>query len=191
MGRIVAIAEGELAERLDDPERIACRAGCSYCCVLTVAVLAPEVVAMVDFVQTHWPDARRQRLAERLTELEARLQGMDEEEWLALSEPCAFLDESGSCSIYPVRPLICRSITSTDPRDCREALDEPLTGVARPVLMNLMQKSLMDETFIALGDALEQLGFETRSSPLTVAARLALADATLAERFMTRSPVWA
>jgi Fe-S-cluster containining protein len=50
-------------------------------------------------------------------------------------KPCMFLDESnGSCTIYPVRPLGCRSMTSTKkctPEDqsgavgCRFIWDEP------------------------------------------------------------------
>jgi len=38
-------------------------------------------------------------------------------EWLSFyrdqSGPCPFLDGSGACSIYPVRPLSCRSLLST------------------------------------------------------------------------------
>ena len=38
--------------------------------------------------------------------------------------PCALLSDDGSCSVYEVRPLPCRSWLSTDVESCKKHLDE-------------------------------------------------------------------
>jgi hypothetical protein len=81
-------------------------------------------------------------------------------------------------------------VTSTDAERCREALDEPWPGAARPVLMHLLQKDLMEATFIGLGDALEDAGFDTRSGQLTVGVQQLLENPRLKERFLAKRPVW-
>lgn len=190
MNRILDMAETTLATHLPDQEQIACRAGCGTCCMLNVAVLFPEVVAIVEHVVNFWPPDRRRALAERVARIHRKVRHYDDDQWIALRENCAFLDESGSCSIYPVRPLICRSVTSVDPRHCEEALEDPFSDNARPILMNLFQKSLMERTFIALGDALEQLGFDTRSGQLAVGVQRLLTTPELRTTFLNRGEVW-
>ena len=65
-------------------------------------------------------------------------EGYYEEERIMARQPCAFLDGSGSCSIYPVRPLLCRSITSTDADACREALSMLALGENQPISYNFV-----------------------------------------------------
>lgn len=190
MGEIVATAESELAEHLSDDGELACRAGCGTCCMLNVAVLFPEVVAIVDYVLESWPPDRLRTLVRRLDQLCRRVAGLDDEARLSLREFCAFLDEQGACAIYPVRPLICRSVTSTDAERCREVLDEPWPGAARPVLMHLTQKDLMEATFIGLGNALEESWFDSRSGQLTVGVQQLLENPRLKEHFLAKRPVW-
>jgi len=190
MNQILAIAEGTLDKHLSDKDQIACKAGCSSCCMLNVAVLFPEVAAIVKYVVDSWPSDRLRTLTERIEDLYHKIRHCDDDEWIELREHCAFLDESGSCSIYPVRPLICRSVTSIDPRHCEEALETPASGIARPILMNMFQKSLMETTFIALGDALEQMGFDTRSGQLVVGVRQLLEEPELRTKFLNKGEVW-
>lgn len=190
MGEIVMTAESELAEHLSDDGELACRAGCGTCCMLNVAVLFPEVVAIVDYVLESWPPDRLRALVRRVDQLSRRVAGLDHETRLSLREHCAFLEESGSCAIYPVRPLICRSVTSTDAERCREALEESWPGAARPVLMHLTQKELMEATFIGLGNALEESWFDSRSGQLAVGVQQLLENPRLKERFLAQQPVW-
>lgn len=190
MGEVVAAAEGELAKHPLEDIKLACRAGCGSCCMLNVAVLFPEVVAIVDYVLKSWPPERLRTLIRRLDQLYRRVAGLDDEARLALREHCAFLDEEGLCSIYPVRPLICRSVTSTDAERCREALLEPWPGAARPVFMYLTQKHLMEAAFIGLGNALEETWFDARSGQLTVGVQHLLENPGLKEHFLAKRPVW-
>ena len=94
--------------------------------------------------------------------------------------------------MYAIRSyyVICRSVTSVDPRHCEEALETPASGTARPILMNMFQKSLMETTFIALGDALERMGFDTRSGQLVVGVRQLLEEPELRKKFLNKGEVW-
>jgi len=190
MNQLVEIAEGTLDKHLNDKDQIACKAGCGSCCMLNVAVLFPEVVAIVKHVVDSWPLDRLRQLTERIEDLYHKIRHCNDDEWIGLREHCAFLDDSGNCSIYPVRPLICRSVTSVDPRHCEEALETPASGTARPILMNMFQKSLMETTFIALGDALERMGFDTRSGQLVVGVRQLLEEPELRKKFLNKGEVW-
>jgi Fe-S-cluster containining protein len=190
MKMITEAAEGELAVHRDGGEHIACRAGCGTCCSLNVAVLFPEVIAIVEFVRTHWPPERQRMLEDRVAELFGHIRWLDEEERISLRQSCAFLDESSACTIYPVRPLICRAITSIDAHHCEEALEAATTGAERPIFMNMFQKSLMEGTFIAVAQGLTQLGFDDNSGELTVGVQAFLETPALAERFLERKNVW-
>lgn len=187
---IIDDAEDKLETHREGCEHIDCRAGCGTCCALNVAVLFPEVVNIVDFIRTRMPREEQQALQGRIAELFGKVRWLDDEERIFLQQSCAFLDEAGSCSIYPVRPLICRSITSIDAAHCEEALQAVPTGEERPIFMNMFQKSLMDQTFIAVADALTELGFDDRSGQLTVGTHRLFEMPELVEHFLERKTVW-
>lgn len=182
---VVDMAEEALAHHLDAAEaaHIACRAGCGSCCVVNVSVLFPEAVAIVDYLQRCPPTSARARQEERLDALFRDSRWLDDEERLFLRRPCAFLDTAGACTIYPVRPLLCRAVTSTDPEACRQAIAFAALGETRPVQMNLFQKSLMEAAYAGLGRALETAGLDGRGLRLTVAVKQLLDDPGLAAGF--------
>lgn len=70
-----------------------CACGCDRCCRTERSAFAVEVATI------------RAWLAENPAAREAALQAAK----LASPDRCAFLDENGACTIYPVRPLICRT----------------------------------------------------------------------------------
>jgi Fe-S-cluster containining protein len=183
--RITSLAEETLAENIGfhGPEHIACRAGCGTCCVLNVSTLLPEAIAIAAYVQREFSEEEFTRLKERIDQLYADSRWLDEEERLFLRRPCAFLDEAKSCAIYPVRPLLCRSMTSTDSDSCLQAIAMPALGEFKPVLMNLFQKSLMNATFETLGQVLDEMGLDSRGVRLTEAVKALLEEPELAEEF--------
>ena len=167
-------AEQELAVADDvDFSLIACRAGCKSCCVVNVSVLFPEGLAIADYLQRR-PVGEQNRIGARLEELWRAVRGLTDDERISLHQPCAFLDESGHCCIYPVRPLLCRSVTSTSAESCRQALTDHLIGESSPVLMNLFQRQLFEAVYLGVGDGLEMAGLEGRSVKLTGLVRYLL-----------------
>jgi Fe-S-cluster containining protein len=171
--RVVEKAERDLAEHLCDRERshIACAAGCGVCCMVNVAVLFPEAVVIVDYLRENLGGKELVRLTERIESLYRKILWLDDEDRIFLRRPCAFLDEAGCCSIYRVRPLLCRSVTSTDPERCRQAIAMHALGESEPILMNLFQKAVMEAAYQGMGLALEEAGMDGRGMKLTVAVK--------------------
>jgi Fe-S-cluster containining protein len=171
--RVVQKAERDLADRLCDRERshIACAAGCGVCCMVNVAVLFPEAVVIVEHLRENLAEKDLACLTAKVETLYRKIIWLDDEERVFLRRPCAFLDEGGCCSIYPVRPLLCRSVTSTDPERCRQAIASHALGDSEPILMNLLQKAIMEAAYQGMGLALEEAGMDGRGMKLTVAVK--------------------
>lgn len=186
MHLLTVAAERDLARFADRKQlrQVACRAGCGTCCLLNVAILFPEAIAIAWYLRRRFDPDRRVALQERLAELHLRTAWLDDEERLYVREPCAFLDDSGCCMIHGVRPLLCRSITSIDAVSCRDGLAlAPLEGM--PVIaMNLFQKNLMDAAFRGVAEALGTLGLDNRSWRLSTAMYRLFSEATVVERFL-------
>lgn len=88
---------------------ISCHAGCDACCVGGLTVLSVEAFAIQEFVDAVEGDFPTRRGG----------------------AACAFLSAAGRCTIYPVRPLLCRThglpIRMADPsaaRDPAQAAEE-------------------------------------------------------------------
>lgn len=171
-----------------DCSQVACAAGCGSCCRVNVAVLLPEAVAVVNYLN-QIPSPGSAELAARVRELYRRTAGLDEQERLQLQAPCAFLSEQGVCQVYPVRPLLCRSVTSTDPAACRAALTTTALEQAPSVLMNLQQKALCEAAFIALAETARELNLDDRSTTLTTAVYHLLEQPDLAEAWLAGESV--
>lgn len=182
----VDIAEQRLTEGLRQEEvcAIACRAGCGTCCHVNVSILWPEAFAIANYL-IHLPSEERGELVRKLEHVALRTRWMEEEERIHLGIACPFLSDEQACSIYAVRPLLCRSVTSTDPDLCRQALDTAWEDVEVLVVMNLFQKSLMEEAFRSVGDALASSGLNHRSVELVAAVRAVLRYSSLVDDYIS------
>jgi Fe-S-cluster containining protein len=99
-------------------EQVKCRQGCGACCFQQVPITDSEKELITQFMVERkiFPSGEeskrigRQARAARLGEW-GRLRHGDKR--------CVFLDETHSCKIYPVRPMICRSyLVASDPARC-------------------------------------------------------------------------
>ena len=110
-----AVLEKTIA-RMPQADSFACRKGCSFCCHSTVAVSAPEVFRIAQFVsQAGGPDRSHLLAACKSGS------GASVEEVLGRSDPCPLLIES-ACSVHEVRPLACRQYVSVSSEACEAAL---------------------------------------------------------------------
>ncbi|MDT8444030.1 MAG: YkgJ family cysteine cluster protein [Desulfuromonadales bacterium] len=178
MHLLAVAAERDLARfgRSAATSRVACGPGCGVCCVVNVTILMPEAVTITWFLQRHFSAEQLEGLRSRLQELLRLTRWLDDEERLFLRKPCAFLDEHGSCIIHTVRPLLCRAMTSTDPKRCRDAIAMvPLAG-APSVEMDLFQKKLIETVYCELAGSLEDLGLDHRPRRLSAAVLMLLAE---------------
>ena len=91
-----------------------CGRGCGGCCTLTVNAVFTEALA----IASRLDEPRAERLSahvRRLTALAAA--AADLKDYLRLHRremgPCPFLDDTGACTVYPVRPYACRGLIAT------------------------------------------------------------------------------
>ena len=93
---------------------VTCTKGCASCCYLLVGVVFAEARAIAAHLAA---DLSRTALLELRAGLDAATPSLvgirNRDEYLLRQQPCIFLRPgekpwSGSCSIYPVRPLACR-----------------------------------------------------------------------------------
>lgn len=94
VARVDAFAESASAAQAD---WLACRRGCDGCCRLRRSAFAVEIAAIRDYVATLTP-ASQGTLRDRRAHADVRA-----------GTRCVFLDDDGSCAVYPARPIICRT----------------------------------------------------------------------------------
>lgn len=161
--------EAKLAKHLtaEDHERLACAAGCGGCCRVNVSVLEPESINIARYLNHRLNDDERSNLLLAMEKMVNTICDVDEEERIAMRKNCVFLSDKGECIIYPVRPLLCRSITSTNATDCRDSLAMQALGEQLPVMMNLFQKNLFNVAYQGLASAMEKNGMDAYGAELT------------------------
>jgi len=164
---VVTHAEAELSRLEVDTSLIDCGPGCASCCVVNVNILEPEALAIVAFLEANLPASGRPPLRERLGKLHQQTCWLDDEERMMVRKPCAFLDGEKRCTIHPVRPLLCRSLTSTDARRCHEAVAMLALGESPQIVCNLEQKALFEQAYLGLAAALDAHGLDSSSYRLT------------------------
>jgi Fe-S-cluster containining protein len=95
-------------DALPSKSQHACAAGCCFCCYLPVDVLAPEAFRIAAHL-------KQRRSPGELAELMYQL-GAHGQHDLGVC-PCVFLAH-GYCSIYEVRPMVCRGYNSLSKEHC-------------------------------------------------------------------------
>jgi len=157
-----------------DRRLIACHAGCQDCCIVNVSVTLLEGIAITRFLR-QWDDNQQQDIAAKIDSLWIVVRGLEDDERIMARKKCAFLDMSGCCSIYPVRPLFCRGVTSIDVDTCRSAIADQAFGVTTEVMMHQFQLDLYKVAFGAISSGLERSGRDGRSFQLSGLVRYLLA----------------
>jgi Fe-S-cluster containining protein len=118
---------------------VSCKAGCGACCRQMVPISIFEAEALSEWIRS-LPEARQQELAQRFHQAllsfaaAGLIDRMVNQDWLAETESarklaldyfyqrvaCPFLEDE-SCSIHPIRPLICREyLVSSPPQYCAD-----------------------------------------------------------------------
>jgi Fe-S-cluster containining protein len=118
-------------------QTISCKAGCGACCRHMVSLSLFEAEALCAWIRT-LPESRQQELARRFHDAFLKLADagiidrMAKKGWLTEGDaaarlildylyqriPCPFLEDE-RCSIYPIRPLICREhLVTSAPQHC-------------------------------------------------------------------------
>jgi Fe-S-cluster containining protein len=116
----IAQSLGERSLRANPAEaRIACSKGCSYCCHGFVGAVPPEAFRIAEAVRAGHAGSLD---AEAVRARAQPLIGLEPSARVGRKLPCPLLVD-GACSVYAVRPLVCRQTTSLSLPDCIEEFE--------------------------------------------------------------------
>ncbi|MBI1778439.1 MAG: YkgJ family cysteine cluster protein [Proteobacteria bacterium] len=173
-------------EKWSGPERkLDCREGCTHCCRLTVLADGATVIRIALYIEENFGAERRSRLMQRIAERQALHAGLEQAERQLRRDPCPLL-EDGRCSVYPVRPMICRSFNSMNVATCeREILGggnpEGIDAWRIPWLVGLaVNEGLMT--------GLVEAGYVDGDVELVAGLAIALGQPNTAERWLAHEP---
>ena len=102
------------------PEPLDCKPGCHYCCYNLPMVTPPEALLIGHHLDQTFTDQQKLILNVKIKKILKKIVGkhLDEIFMMRHELPCIFLEES-MCLIYEVRPVICRTCSSTSAVHCK------------------------------------------------------------------------
>jgi len=175
------------AAQFDPPPPSACKKGCDWCCHLTVGASIPEIIRIAEYL-------RQNLTAQDFAALRQRVQRLDDErralKAIGRSDvglACALL-VNHCCTVYPVRPLMCRGFNSSDASACeRFVRSSGPTSVPLYAPQLRLAAFTLDGTLAGLSDC----GLHGERVELTAALRIALEVPDAIERFLAGEPIFA
>jgi len=102
------------------PEPLDCEPGCHYCCYNLPVVTPPEVLLIGYHVEGNFSDREKQELTDRTKKIldQTTDKQPDEIAMMRHELPCIFL-RKGMCMVYQIRPVVCRTCSSTSAEHCK------------------------------------------------------------------------
>lgn len=164
---------------------VACRKGCAFCCSLYVSALPPEIFAIADFIRQNATDLAAE--IARIEAADAKTRGLDPHGRFMSKAFCALLVD-GACSVYAVRPLVCRGVLSRSRAACESAYRGDVPDNADAIEQAAGIRSAYGEAFLA---ALHRRGLDLKGYELAHAVLVALKDERAEERWYAGDDVFA
>jgi Fe-S-cluster containining protein len=105
------------------PHPISCQAGCDFCCFNQVQMTPPEALLIGHFVEQNFSQAEKDLLLAKVARTLALTAGKSQTAIAQMRPelPCPLLRDH-RCSVYPVRPLMCRAMHALDAARCQAEL---------------------------------------------------------------------
>ena len=159
-------------------EEFACQIACSHCCELRVEALEPEIFQIVRALQ-QLPEAELQFWKSRLkVHVDAQKSSNAEH----VRRPCVFLQDK-VCSIYAIRPAVCRKAHSYSGKACAYHAAE----IPQNLTFLLQAEALIQGTAAAY----RQHEFHAQAHELSRAVLQALDNPDLEHRWLCGEAVFA
>ena len=150
----------EHAKRLTKAPPVACQAGCSWCCFITVITTIPEVIRIAASMnKMSGSQAADDVRLDNVNEYVTRMRGLSLSERACLRVRCPMLNPvNGYCTLWDIRPLLCRGWNSADMSKCRHGYNSPNENSSAPVLR--IQRDIAQAVGAGLVAGLEGAGLE-------------------------------
>jgi len=147
-----------------------CRKSCSYCCRKPgVLVSVPELLRILQHVSEEFSEEEVSALHDRSSQYAAQVRGHDVNRATDQSVACPLL-VNDLCSVYEVRPLVCRGYNSTSMEACRRAHTDP--SVLVPIFAPI--KDATDAATVGMAQRLGEAGLSDAMVDLGTSLHLAL-----------------
>ena len=154
--------------------RAACRSGCSFCCHIFTTVTAPEALLISREIKENRSSDEIANIVERCKPLI----GKNLDQRFGAKLPCPLL-ENDRCSVYAVRPTVCRKYASVSAADCEAAFNGD--GREIPFLIKSMQ--IGSYASLALHAALQASDLPNEGYELSEVLMIALTVENAEERW--------
>lgn len=169
------------------PRQLACRDGCAWCCYLLVSVAAPEALVIAEHLRATLSAEALDIVTARVVALDAVTHALSAQERFNQRLPCALLVDN-RCSIYAVRPIMCRGWTSYDAAQCERALQQAEDNLPVDNHAGIRQAAAdLEQELLA---ATRGANLPTRQLELTAALRIALETPDAADRWVRGEDVF-
>lgn len=178
----------DVSSREPPPRPIACKKGCAFCCHgREVHVTSVEVLRIAAYVAETQQIEQIVALLTRATEIERAKTEQWDEGPPRRNFRCPLLVDN-ACSVYPVRPFVCRGFNSYDAYTCELQKmflkeDAKIEGYAH-------QDRAAQAALAGLRCGLEESGLGSEVLDLAPALRIVLTTPNVAPRWLSGEPVF-
>lgn len=167
---------------------IACAKGCWYCCTQLVAVTIPEVLRVADHIRAEWSPEETRALRERIDSfMTASADYLSGRTDVKPRHVCPLL-QSAACSVWTVRPIVCRGHNSTDVEACIRRRDDPVNDPPIPTITGQTYIAMSSRTGMRRG--LKKHGLDQDLHELVSALKIALDNPEAGARYMAGEPLF-
>ncbi|MBK8253090.1 MAG: YkgJ family cysteine cluster protein [Polyangiaceae bacterium] len=171
-----------VAREREPPIRpIACKKGCSACCVAKVLVSPAEAVRIAEYIKKKLSAAELNALIKSVEDARARSHGLTRKERIQKAIACPLLDSDGGCLVHEVRPIICAGWNSIDKAGCDAHFIEHTADM--PPEMHPQSNEVALAVLGGLIGAAIDRKLDTRPLELHAALQIALGDEHCGERW--------
>lgn len=129
---------------------IPCKKGCSYCCHVAVSISRTEAKAIQDYTGRTMVELKRPTLMQDPDGSSLRSHVNAKKYW---TKPCPLLSKEGECTVYPARPLPCRTfhVIEDTSEPCRQMFNSSYDGEGKTYMYD-MQAFEMAATAVFLDE---------------------------------------
>ncbi|HRD75270.1 MAG TPA: YkgJ family cysteine cluster protein [Hyphomicrobiaceae bacterium] len=167
-------------------EAVACAKGCAHCCHNYVGVIPPEVFAIARAIRQGARQGNTFLEPAAVLERGRATRDKSPEERIGAKIACQLLGTAGACSVYAVRPLVCRQTASFLVEACKSELEGDRS------LMTVPNRHMAagSNAHLALLAAMKSVGMPTIGYELAAALEVALTTPDAEARWLAGDTIF-